>query len=94
MSNSNYSHQLKMHQVHDLQDMGRELSTLSDVAHTVWHAMKSEGEANIIGCQFDLANRIYDLHEKLEAFTKERAAEAEGLAELTDTRSAEVASHE
>lgn len=80
MSNSNYSHQLKMHQVNDLQDMSRELSTLSDIAHTIWHAMKSEGcEPNITGCQYDLASRIYDLHEKLEAFTNERAAEAEVL---------------
>lgn len=81
MSASNYSHQLKVHQVHDLEDMSRDLDTLSDTAYTIWHALKAEsGDGSITGCQFDLGNRLFDLSKKLEKFTAERAAESEGLA--------------
>ena len=78
MTTSNYSHQLKKHQVLDLEEMANDLDTLSDIGHTIWHALKSEcGEASITGAQYDLANRTYELTQKLKAYAAERRAETD-----------------
>ncbi|MEZ5535085.1 MAG: hypothetical protein R3F02_05610 [Thiolinea sp.] len=75
--------------------MVRELDTLSDVAYTVWHAMKAEGgDSSIAGCSFDMANRLFDLKDKLKTFTEERAAEAEVLGEESEIRSIGGSEHD
>ncbi len=82
MTSSNYSHQLRKQQVSDLEDMVYELDRLSDIGHTIWHALQSECcEISINSVQYDLATRTYELAQRLKAFTAERRAETDFFAQ-------------